>query len=172
MRRLLIDDIRRFKDVCHSEDGDTEVVARNYNDGVELLKTNTWDELYLDHDLGDYSKTGYDVMCWLETHPARLPPAVYFVTSNPAGEQRMRQVLDKLKHPRKPKACGNPECRGSSTISNEPSFGSGKLDDDDGFWEKPCNTCARKWEQDHPGTTAWPHAKKEGHSDTSPRKSD
>jgi len=165
-RRLLIDDIRRFEDVtCRTPDNDdTEVVARNYNDGIELLKTNAWDELYLDHDLGETSKTGYDVMAWLEEHPDRLPETVVFVSANPVGVQRMRAVLEAIRYSQTklPDAfgCGNPRCCASSTIAEEPSFGSGKLDDY-GFWEKPCDTCAREWEKMHPGTTAWPHTRKE-----------
>lgn len=100
-RRILIDDIRRFKDVFgldyQSPKDDTEVVARDYNAGVQLLATNSWDELYLDHDLGDHSKTGYDVMCWLEEHSNRLPPKVFFVSANPVGVERMKRVLERMK---------------------------------------------------------------------------
>lgn len=40
----------------------------------------------------------------------------------------------------------------------EISFGHGQLDIF-GYWEFGCNTCARDYEAEHPGETAWPHAR-------------
>lgn len=52
--------------------------------------------------------------------------------------------------------CGNPECSVSTNIANQLSFGSGDLSDY-GFWEEPCDTCAREWERNHPeDVPCWP----------------
>ena len=97
MRILLIDDVRTFTVV--------DAIARNYNEGIRQLERNgPWDEVYLDHDLGDASfceersryMTGYDVMCWLEANPGHLPKEIILVTDNPVGRTRMQQVIDKL----------------------------------------------------------------------------
>jgi hypothetical protein len=54
------------------------------------------------------------------------------------------------------KTCDNYECSVSSGIHEGLTFGSGKLDDL-GFWEKPCGTCARAREKDHPeDIPCWP----------------
>jgi len=59
------------------------------------------------------------------------------------------------------KPCGNEDCSVSSGIhgsENYPgfTFGSGRLDDY-GYWEKPCGTCARQNEKNHPEDgPCWP----------------
>ena len=57
-----------------------------------------------------------------------------------------------------PKACGKLECSVSTGIHEGPTFGSGKLDEH-GFWEHPCDTCAREWEEIYPEDQAWPFKK-------------
>jgi hypothetical protein len=46
----------------------------------------------------------------------------------------------------KERACGNPECKVSTGIAEELTFGSGKLSDN-GYWEVPCLVCARAAEK-------------------------
>lgn len=59
---------------------------------------------------------------------------------------------DPLKNP----PCGNPDCGVSTGIHDGPTFGSGELDDN-GYWERPCGPCARRWEAEHPEDgPAWP----------------
>jgi CheY-like chemotaxis protein len=91
---LLIDDFRNF-------DGVT--IARTYQEGIEALEAGgPWDLLMLDHDLGcyDFEKgremTGYDVVCWLEEHPGKLPKRVQLVSANPSGVERMSRGLRNL----------------------------------------------------------------------------
>lgn len=43
------------------------------------------------------------------------------------------------------KPCGNPDCSTSTGICGSTTFGWGKLDDY-GYWEIPCSTCARHYE--------------------------
>ena len=74
------------------------------------------DELYIDHDLGSDQRTGYDLMCVLEdahigarwsprkelinglinATKSELPKSITCVSDNPAGRQRIQQVIDKL----------------------------------------------------------------------------
>jgi len=94
---LLIDDCR---DICDF------VIARTYEAGVFLLRKCDWDLLLLDHDLGCFENgkeyTGYDILCWLEKHPKRLPKEIRVVSSNPPARQKMELVIKKLYTP-KPK---------------------------------------------------------------------
>lgn len=46
-------------------------------------------------------------------------------------------------------ACGNPECKCSTGIHEELTFGSGKLDDF-GYFQFPCAICAREWDRQRP----------------------
>ena len=57
------------------------------------------------------------------------------------------------------KECGNPKCGVSTGIHDGLTFGSGDLNMS-GFWEHPCEICARAWEKAHPEDgECWPFAK-------------
>lgn len=102
MRILLIDDVRLPSYVQGTYGIDLEAtaewhVAKNYEEGVSLLRQGGWDMLCLDHDLGnETAKTGYDVMCFLEENTQYLPKEIFIVSANPVGRKRMQQVIDKL----------------------------------------------------------------------------
>ena len=96
-RILAIDDRRECKGAS--------TLARTYWDGIDALVTpGTWDELWLDHDLGDLEMqftpdtkrelTGYDVLCFLEENPEYMPKKIVLITDNASGRQRMNQVLE------------------------------------------------------------------------------
>lgn len=87
---LLIDDERN---------GIVDAIARNYDTGIMLLKALRWELLYLDHDLGDPEpgKTGYDILCFLESNVELIPKKIMLCTSNPVGMQKMRVVLAQFK---------------------------------------------------------------------------
>jgi hypothetical protein len=91
MSTLLIDDIRNLP---------ADAVARTYDAGIALLKSQKWNILLLDHDLGDYKdgkeRTGYDILCWLEEHPEYLPGGIVIVTDNASAYSRMKLVRKKL----------------------------------------------------------------------------
>jgi hypothetical protein len=99
---LLIDDLRTPDMVMPGHfitESYTITVARSYEDGISALQRESWDVLYLDHDLGDKSAremTGYDVICFIEMNPDLKPGKVVPVTSNPVGRQRINQVIAKL----------------------------------------------------------------------------
>ncbi len=90
MATLLIDDQRNLP---------ADRVARTFKEGIEALKEQHWDILYLDHDLGDFSGIdgrelpGYDVACWLEENPQFLPDRIEIVTNNPAGRRNIELAL-------------------------------------------------------------------------------
>lgn len=105
MRVLLIDDLREIETVMPDFRIYPDffgVAARTFKVGITELKNGgPWDILFLDHDLASFDKngnekTGYDVMCFLETHPEYLPKKIVLVTSNPVGRKRMQIVIDKI----------------------------------------------------------------------------
>jgi len=53
--------------------------------------------------------------------------------------------------------CGNPKCGASTTIADQASFGFGKLDNY-GYWERPCEVCAKAFKIVHPDREVWPEA--------------
>lgn len=94
---LLIDDMRDIK---------ADIVCRTFSEGLHALRGEALnapggsriDVLYLDHDLGDPdpSRTGYDILCWLEEHPEYLPKKIVLVTANPVGLEKMRNLIERL----------------------------------------------------------------------------
>jgi len=58
--------------------------------------------------------------------------------------------------------CGNKDCSVSTGICESITFGSGELDEL-GYWEKPCEECARAFEKSTPkyNGRCWPFEKKE-----------
>lgn len=89
-RVLVIDDLRNIK---------ADYTARTFEDGIRALTDmGPWQMLYLDHDLGDPdpSKTGYDIINFLEANPELLPDRIVLVTSNPVGRKKMQSVIDKM----------------------------------------------------------------------------
>ena len=85
--------------------------AKTAKEAIDLLRTGLVEEASLDHDLSpdqmikggflgqvyeDGQESGYDVVCWLEQHPEFWPPkGVRVHSANPAGRQRMQQVVDR-----------------------------------------------------------------------------
>lgn len=103
--KLLIDDTRE----CPFEDfwtgrliNDVDVTCRTFDDGIDALKSQKWDMLYLDHDLGDeQGRTGYDIMLWLEKNPEYCTGKIFCVSINPSGRDRINHVIRKLYNGRK-----------------------------------------------------------------------
>lgn len=100
MRILLIDDIREFgKQIPAPFTHDEYAHATTFEEGLFLLEyEGPWDFLYLDHDLGeiDPSKTGYDILNWLEVNQRFLPGRIELVTANPVGRQKMQKLIKRL----------------------------------------------------------------------------
>lgn len=52
--------------------------------------------------------------------------------------------------------CGRPECKVSQSIAEQLTFGVG-FDFENGFFDEPCELCARAWEKLHPeDAPCWP----------------
>lgn len=61
-----------------------------------LLNGVPFDEMSLDHDLGDHEPTGLDFLRWLVINQAQLLPRVIRIHSaNPVGTMNMRQTLER-----------------------------------------------------------------------------
>lgn len=67
-------------------------VARTYDEALRLLRRFDYAELYLDHDLGDDGRTGYDLLMQLIADN-RVPPRVECISWNPAGRKRILAAL-------------------------------------------------------------------------------
>ena len=56
--------------------------------------------------------------------------------------------------------CKRSDCKVSTGIHDGLTFGRGKLDNN-GYWQFPCNTCAREWEKNYPDDApCWPFTNK------------
>lgn len=100
IRSLLIDDLRLPGDKRKGIPIDA-VVARTYREGIDRLKSERWDQLYLDHDLGDFlpgrgEQTGMHVLGWLERNPQHVPEEIHIVTDNASVVRLMRIIANKL----------------------------------------------------------------------------
>lgn len=77
--------------------------AKTYEKAIELLKTGNVTFASLDHDLStratlglwDGEKTGYDLLCWMEANDIWPKDGIVVHSYNPAGRERMFQVLKK-----------------------------------------------------------------------------
>lgn len=67
-----------------------------------LDESETFDEIWLDHDLsweaamgrpGEFERTGYDAACYLASKPEKHPRFVIIHSWNPVGALRMRDAL-------------------------------------------------------------------------------
>ncbi|WP_252229970.1 cyclic-phosphate processing receiver domain-containing protein [Clostridium sp. ZBS15] len=85
---LYVDDIRKCPDGF--------VIARNYDEAIELLRSNTIDTLSLDHDLGlnenGIEKNGYDIVKYMCEHGIS-PRQIYIHTDNVVGRDNMYYTL-------------------------------------------------------------------------------
>lgn len=81
---LLIDDFRTFK-VDH--------ISRNGKDGLQALLDFPVTHLYMDHDLGDDSSSGYEVIILALLHDV-VPNKVLIVSNNPPGRDNIARALE------------------------------------------------------------------------------
>src|ERR1051326_7052785 len=100
---LLDDDTYRHEWFARQFRGDTVDVAADASRAVELLSSNYYDVIFLDHDLlpehyyaeeFDAERSGYAGALWLAENPARLAAAQVIVhTRNADGALRMVELL-------------------------------------------------------------------------------
>ena len=100
---LLDDDRRRHRWFSARFRGDVVDVADNVKRAQEFLETNSYDAIFLDHDLQpehynsesrDDARTGYAIALWLAANPELQPAATILVhTRNADGAMRMVEEL-------------------------------------------------------------------------------
>lgn len=102
--RLWVDDLRNPPQ--HSVE--SYDIARTYNQAIDFLLAKTYEYIYLDHDLGDYSgpdgreMTGYDVLMWIveKKQDGFVAPTRYeILTANPVGRKRFEGVIERYLSP-------------------------------------------------------------------------
>jgi len=84
MKVLVIDDYKDMK---------ATYIARTFEDGVKKLKRERWDVLYLDHNLGEYKKSGYDVMQFLKDNKQFLPKMILCLSDSPGGKNMINGMI-------------------------------------------------------------------------------
>ena len=100
---LLDDDKRRHRWFSARFKGDFVDVADNVNQAREFLGANSYDAIFLDHDLHpehynsesrDDTRTGYAIALWLAANPELQPASTILVhTRNADGAMRMVEEL-------------------------------------------------------------------------------
>ena len=96
-------------------------IVETARDAIEQLSSNTWDWLFLDHDLGGQQMvesgpgTGYEVAEWLAKNPEQKPPNVIIHSFNPCGSENMSAII--------PGSIRAPGCWSSLSAGLEPPVG-------------------------------------------------
>lgn len=100
---LLEDDKRRHRWFLARFKGDFVDVADNVEQAQKFLAANSYDAIFLDHDLHpehynsdsrDDTRTGYAIALWLAAHPELQPASTILVhTRNADGAMRMVEEL-------------------------------------------------------------------------------
>ncbi len=100
---LLDDDVRRHRWFETRFKGDSLEIAETVDQAKEILAANTYDAIFLDHDLHpehyhaestDDERTGYAIALWLSTNPELQRASTILVhTRNADGAMRMVEQL-------------------------------------------------------------------------------
>lgn len=78
MRRVLIVEDEAYRLDWFREKFPEAAVTRDVDEAIRWLASDTWDTLFLDHDLGTEPKAGRDVAAWLIAHP-EINPGIHIV---------------------------------------------------------------------------------------------
>lgn len=98
MRRLFVDDER------NPPNEQLWDVARSYDEAIEMLKTEPYDVVSLDHDIASYDedgreRTGSDVLNYLVElkvyQDIHAPQFVYVHSANPSAYRSMELAINK-----------------------------------------------------------------------------
>jgi hypothetical protein len=95
MLKLYVDDVRKCPDGWD--------LARSYDEAIEKLSTNNYDEVSLDHDIASYNSegremTGYDIALWLAERKnagGHVPWLVGCHSQNPVGIVNISSVVQR-----------------------------------------------------------------------------
>ena len=89
-----------FLDDLRSPPDNTWILVVNYKQAIKELEKGDVETISLDHDLGMGTKTGYDVLKWIEektfTEPEYIPPTILIHTSNPSAEKIMSEARNRI----------------------------------------------------------------------------
>jgi CheY-like chemotaxis protein len=96
---ILEDDKRRVTLFKQYLIGSSITITEHTDDCIKYLEENTWDILFLDHDLDQKvyvpsgPGTGYEVAMWLKNNPERVPKHVILHTCNEKAAPLMLEAL-------------------------------------------------------------------------------
>lgn len=95
---ILEDDPERWKHFRRCFIGHEVGVMATAVGAIAALKLESYDALFLDHDLGEPNQasgpgTGYEVAKWLERHPERCPRVVVLHSLNKPGRDAMKAAI-------------------------------------------------------------------------------
>ena len=99
MKILILEDSKRRHKAFRAKYGFDLTIVETTSEAIELLESQEWDTLFLDHDLGGEtmvdsgSGTGYEVAKWLSEHPERKPRQIILHSYNPVGRANMKAAL-------------------------------------------------------------------------------
>lgn len=98
---LMIDDERAPSYVESRWGIKVDKLVRTAQEGINDLKANKIDVLFLDHDLQSFDSegneiTGTSIMLFLKENPEYLPNRIIFITMNPIGLQRMSGIYEEI----------------------------------------------------------------------------
>ena len=102
MKILILDDDMNRHQLFDKNYAIHELVhVQTAQEAIDQLKVNTFDVVFLDHDLGGLQMvesggkepTGYDVAKWIAMNPERKPKQVFVHSLNPVGSQNIKNVL-------------------------------------------------------------------------------
>jgi len=110
MRILIVEDSpERIKSFKRKFIGHIVEITRDPDEAIDLLKTKSWDYLFLDHDLGHEEGvesgpgTGYQVALFIHQNPSLKPSkGIVLHSLNVVGRQNMKKIL--------PEAVESPFC--------------------------------------------------------------
>jgi len=98
---ILEDDPARHKIFKSNLIGTNTVIVTTVDEALQQLTKESWDYLFLDHDLGGTQMTesgpgtGYEVAQWLSVNHENMPKNVVVHSFNPVGAQNIKNILPK-----------------------------------------------------------------------------
>jgi CheY-like chemotaxis protein len=105
MRILVLDDDpARLKAFVQNLIGHTVVTTSTVRDCLYCLQRESWEMLFLDHDLNGQTYvpsgpgTGYEVAEWLRDNPMKKPKKIILHTFNQVGAMKMLEVLPEAQY--------------------------------------------------------------------------
>lgn len=98
---VLEDDINRVNLFMRGTTGNNVTLTSSSSECIALLSQNSYDILFLDHDLGGETyvksgqgkETGYDVALWLQKNEDRCPDKVFIHSLNEKGRKNMKYCI-------------------------------------------------------------------------------